>query len=37
VFPKGGRGSLHDALLILAEYMKYLFALTRLGLLGSTP
>jgi len=37
VFPKDGRGSPHDGLRILAEYMKFLFALTRLGLFGSTP
>jgi len=37
VFPKGQRRNLHGALLILAEYMKYLFALTRLGLFGSAP
>ncbi len=37
VFPKGRRASLHGALLIVAEYMKYLFALARLELFGSTP
>jgi uncharacterized SAM-binding protein YcdF (DUF218 family) len=37
VFPKGGGVNLHSALLILAEYMKYLFALARLELFGPAP
>lgn len=37
VFPNGRGVNLHSVLLILAEYMKYLFALARLDLFGLTP